>query len=308
MRCQTYLLHLISLAVLLHTVAGQKIVLTNDDGWAVALIRAQRNALVSSGFDIVLSCPADNRSGTGSSSAPPQVLTQPCEFNTCPTGSPAEGFNASDTRLNYVNSFPVDAVRYGIQTLAPQFFDSPPEFVVSGPNVGNNLGTVTQNSGTVGAACEAAKEGIPSVAFSAATASQVSYTTLDSDPNSSSTRAALIYAALTANFTRTLVAPAARPILPAGITLNVNYAGTSSSCAAASDFRWVFTRLLVNATATDVGTCGSTHLPDEGTVVGSGCFASVTVMNATTKSDVSADVQGKVFQRLAPSGLLTCFD
>lgn len=52
MRCQTYLLHPISLVILFHTVVGQKIILTNDDGWAVALIRAQRNALVSSGFDV----------------------------------------------------------------------------------------------------------------------------------------------------------------------------------------------------------------------------------------------------------------
>lgn len=31
----------------------------------------------------------------------------------------------------------VDAVRFGIQTLAPQFFGSAPDFVVSGPNVGS---------------------------------------------------------------------------------------------------------------------------------------------------------------------------
>ena len=60
----------------------------------------------------------------------------------------------------------VDSVRFGIQTLAPKFFGSPPDFVVSGPNIGSewlsygchsrvltadpdNLGTVTRNSGTV---------------------------------------------------------------------------------------------------------------------------------------------------------------
>ena len=63
----------------------------------------------------------------------------------------------------------VDAVRFGLQTLAPQFFDCDTDFVVSGPNVGSqsasfrrpsmyahaltclsdNLGTVTLNSGTV---------------------------------------------------------------------------------------------------------------------------------------------------------------
>ncbi|KAI0370897.1 sure-like protein [Pilatotrama ljubarskyi] len=294
---------------------AQKLILTNDDGWAVAQIRAQRDSLVDAGFNVVLSCPADNRSGTGSSSAPPVPLQQPCEFNTCPTGSPAEGFNASDPPLNYVNSFPVDAVRFGIQTLAPQFFGSAPDFVVSGPNVGNNLGTVTQNSGTVGAACEAAKEGIPSVAFSASSVSQVSYTTLTSTPTSPATLSAFIYATLTTTLTEALLSPAARPILPPGITLNVNYGSTtfsssgapSGDCTSASDFRWVFTRILPSSSATDVETCGSTKLPDEGTVVRAGCFASVSVMNASTKADVDAAMQAAVLTRLEPSGLLTCF-
>ena len=124
-----------------------------------------------------------------------------------------------------------------------------------------------------------------------------------------------MYAALTANFTRTLLCPSARPILPAGVTLNVNYGATTFSssgqpngdCASPSNFQWVFTRLLKNSSAVDVATCGSTTLPDETTVVDAGCFASITVMNASTKADVSADVQAMVLERLAPSGLLTCF-
>ncbi|KAI0772491.1 sure-like protein [Trametes elegans] len=295
---------------------SQNIVLTNDDGWAVAQIRAQRDTLVGAGFDVVLSAPAENKSGTGSSSAPPQPLQQPCEFDTCATGSPAEGFNVSDTRLNYVNSFPVDAVRFGIQTLAPQFFGSAPDFVVSGPNVGTNLGTVTLNSGTVGAACEAPKEGIPSVAFSASSLSQVSFTTLTSEPASPDTLSALVYADLTTTLTSALLSAAASSsaaVLPAGVTLNVNYGSTTfasggTSCASAHDFAWVFTRIVPDAGATDVETCGSTHLPDEGTVVRAGCFASVSVMNASTKADVDATTQAAVLARLQGSGLLSCFD
>ncbi|KAL1938969.1 hypothetical protein VTO73DRAFT_11122 [Trametes versicolor] len=319
LRCPSQLTSL--LVLVLSTAAAtsaSKVVLTNDDGWAVAQIRAQRDALVEAGHDVILSAPAENKSGTGSSTATPVTLQQPCEFNTCPTGSPAEGFNATDTRLNYVNSFPVDAVRFGIQTLAPQFFGSTPDFVVSGPNVGTNLGTVTQNSGTVGAACEAAKEGIPSVAFSASSLSQVSYTTLTSAPTSPGTRSALIYAALTTKLTSILLtSPVGGPVLPAGITLNVNFGSTtfsssgapSGDCAAADDFQWVFTRILPPSSGTkDAQTCGSTVLPDERTVVDAGCFASVSVMNASTKADVDAATQGVVLQKLTPSGLLSCFD
>ena len=95
----------------------------------------------------------------------------------------------------------------------------------------------------------------------------------------------------------------------------MNYGATTFSssgqpngdCASPSNFQWVFTRLLKNSIAVDVATCGSTTLPDDTTVVDAGCFASITVMNASTKADVSADVQAMVLERLAPSGLLTCF-
>jgi 5'-nucleotidase len=106
----------ICLAALIIVVSAQttKIVLTNDDGWAVAQIRAQNDALKAAGYDVrfafeqeitfadsifnqvILSAPAENESGTGSMSATPQPLTEPCQFESCPTGSPAEGFNATD--------------------------------------------------------------------------------------------------------------------------------------------------------------------------------------------------------------------
>jgi 5'-nucleotidase len=58
-----------------------------------------------------------------------------------------------------VNSYPVTAIRYGLQTLAPRFFDGKPDIAVTGPNVGSNLGLAVLVSGTVGAATEAVKEG-----------------------------------------------------------------------------------------------------------------------------------------------------
>ncbi|EKM52611.1 uncharacterized protein PHACADRAFT_149424 [Phanerochaete carnosa HHB-10118-sp] len=282
----------------------QNILLTNDDGWATAQIRAQNDALEAAGFNVILSAPTENESGTSSDTAPPTPLTEPCEFDTCPTGSPAEGFNTSDPRLNWVNSFPVDAVRFGIQTLSPQFFGGPPEFVVSGPNVGNNLGEVILGSGTVGAACEAAKEGIPSTAFSGASTSQVSFTTLETSPDSTATLAALAYSQLTVTFVEALLASPAQPIVPVNTTININFPSTSG-CSSVSDFNFVFTRLVVNSSATDVTTCGTDHLPDETTVVqGSGCHVSVTVIDANAKTDVDATTQAAVLDRI--SGLLTC--
>ena len=112
-----------SLILLWATAAVQctNILLSNDDGWAVAQIRAQNDALKAAGFSVrmmpqvpftaeltqfavgqvVLSAPAENKSGTGSSTTTPTPLTQECEFDTCPVGSPAEGFNASDRQCSF---------------------------------------------------------------------------------------------------------------------------------------------------------------------------------------------------------------
>ncbi|KAG7087617.1 hypothetical protein E1B28_013566 [Marasmius oreades] len=284
---------------------GTNIVVTNDDGWAVAMIRAQNDALRAAGYRTILSAPADNRSGTGSSSAPPTPLEQPCQFDTCPAGSPPEGSDADDPTINYVHAFPVDSVRFGIQTLAPKYFGRAPDFVVSGPNVGNNLQSLG-GSGTVGAATEASREGIPSVAFSASSSSiqSVSFTTLTSDPNSSGSRAARLYARLTVKFTDALLAGRG-PILPRNISVNVNFPAVTTSCADLSDFQFVLTRVAPDPGATDVNTCGTTHLPGEASVIArSDCFISVSVMDSRTKEDVSAATQATVLGRI--SGLLTC--
>ncbi|KAH9922174.1 survival protein sure-like phosphatase/nucleotidase [Fomitopsis serialis] len=291
---------LVFVALSFSTVAlATNIVLTNDDGWAVAQIRAQYADLVSAGYDVILSCPAENESGTGSDSETPEMLTEPCEYDTCPTGSPAEGYNSTDNHLNYVNAYPVDAVRYGIQTLAPELFDgAEPDFIVSGPNIGWNTGKTVLKSGTVGAACEAAKEGYPATAFSGRTGSQKSYTNLTSDPSSSTTKSAFIYAALTVQYTNALLASGSSPLLPSGVIVNVNYPSTKE-CSDADDYQWVFARNLANSSATDFETCGSTTLPTEKSVVkASGCYASVSVLNATTKTDVDAYMQGQVYNSL----------
>ncbi|KAH9837794.1 sure-like protein [Rhodofomes roseus] len=281
-------------------VLASNIVLTNDDGWAVAQIRAQYADLASAGHDVILSSPAENQSGTGSDTETPQSLTEPCEYNTCPTGSSAEGYNSSDNHLNYVNAYPVDAVRYGIQTLSPELFDgAEPDFIVSGPNIGTNTGKATQHSGTVGAACEAANEGYPATAFSGKTGKQKSYTKLYSDPSSSTSESAWIYSALTVQYTNTILTSSSNPLLPSGIIVNVNYPSTKD-CSDPSDFEWVFARNLANSSATDYETCGSTTLPTEKSVVKtSGCYASVAVLNATTKTDVDANIQGEVYNTLS---------
>ncbi|CAF9912606.1 MAG: hypothetical protein HETSPECPRED_000985 [Heterodermia speciosa] len=287
-------------SVLPLAVCCTKVVLSNDDGWAEKNVRTFYDDLVAAGDSVVLSAPADNESGTGSSDAPATTLDQPCEFNSCPAGSPPEGHDASNPRLNYVNSYPVTSMRYGIQTLSPTFFGGPPDIAVAGPNVGANLGSTVKISGTVGAATEAAKEGIPAIAFSGTTGSQISYTAAQQPYIT-------VYGDLSTNVTQTLAATA-KPYLPSNIWLNVNYPSVSSStCSSPTKFKFVLSRInsAGSGTAADVNTCGSTRLPTETTVVNtSGCYASISVGVATTKGDATAAQQAVVLGKLKK--LLSC--
>ncbi|KAI0077635.1 survival protein sure-like phosphatase/nucleotidase [Panus rudis PR-1116 ss-1] len=280
------------------TVIGQTVVISNDDGWAEAQIRAQFNALDAAGFEVVLSSPAENQSGRGSLSTTPEVVVGGCEFNSCPPGSPAVGLNASDPRLNYVNAFPVDAARFGIETLAPQFFGSPPDILVSGPNVGRNTGLEVFFSGTVGAAIEGTKHGVPAIAFSGQGTSHVSYTTL-SDSTSTNTISSLAFASLTVKFVQTLFASGSSPLLPSDVTLNVNYPTLSASCSAAN-VQFVLSRALPSLLPVDIDICDNRgRLPTEDTVLGAGCFASVSVLSTTLKLDANASKQSQVLTTLS---------
>ncbi|KAL8791223.1 MAG: hypothetical protein Q9213_000180 [Squamulea squamosa] len=294
-------LPLLALSVLPLLAQSTNIVLSNDDGWAELNIRVFYDFLTRARNSVVLSAPAENKSGTGSSDAPASPLTKPCEFNSCPTGSPAQGFNASNPRLNYVNSYPVTAMRYGIQTLFPKIFCRTPELAVAGFNVGANLGTTTLISGTVGAATEAAKRGIPAIAFSGTSGSQIAWTTTPI-PSYVST-----YAELSINVTQTLIA-SGKPFLPSNIWLNVNYpSSSSSSCASPRNFKFVLSRINTasSGAAVDVTTCRKTRLPTESKVVGTtGCYASISVGRADTKGDASKAEQAVVLGKLRK--ILSC--
>ncbi|KAG9075287.1 hypothetical protein FS749_013046 [Ceratobasidium sp. UAMH 11750] len=180
------------------------ILIGNDDGWAEANVRAfyltlkageynvhppldvKRFNLPSYDFQVVLSAPVRDQSGTGSSNAPAYNLTSPGQYDTVPIGAPAQGADKTDRKLvllpgdernangvhasamvNYVNSYPVTAIEYGIKELSPMFFHGKPDLIVSGPNVGYNLDSSVKISGTVGVATDAVYHGFPAIAFSA---------------------------------------------------------------------------------------------------------------------------------------------
>ncbi|MGI9823768.1 5'/3'-nucleotidase SurE [Agromyces sp. Marseille-Q5079] len=168
-----------------------RILLTNDDGWNAPGITAVYDALVAAGHDVTMFAPATNQSGVGARATFGGSLqvTQPEAGKYALAGSPA------------------DSVELG---LATAFADGAPDLVISGTNVGQNIGAATVHSGTIGAAVTALNEGIPAIAVS----TEVGAT---GGPF-----------AETAAFVVRLVAQLDRltgagPILPNGIGLNVNY-------------------------------------------------------------------------------------
>lgn len=290
-----------TLPLLLAASQAARILQSNDDGWAEKNIRVFNDALVAADNDVVLSAPADNQSGTSSLDRPPESREEPCQFDSCPANSPAVGTDPNNPRLQYVNSFPVTSIKSGISDLAPRFFDGQaPELAVTGPNVGSNLDVTVQISGTVGAAVEAVKQGIPAIAFSGSSGSPIFY-------EADTPLYAQIYADLATNLT-THILESGTPYLPDGVWLNVNFPSVSDlECNDVSQFQFVLSRINVPVpllSDDDVETCGDDRLPLERQVVDSGCFVSVSPGDADDKTTVEAERQAIVQEKL--SGLLTC--
>ncbi|KAI0121514.1 sure-like protein [Hypoxylon sp. NC0597] len=280
---------------------GARILQSNDDGWAELYIRSLNTALNDAGHDVVLSAPAENKSGSGSTDQEPSPRTSPCEYNSCPANSGPIGTNATNMRLNWVNSFPVTSVRYGIDTIAPPFWNGQaPELVVSGPNVGSNLFLAVPFSGTVGVAVYASHEaGIPALAFSGASDGNLAF-----DTNPVPARST-VYAQLATQLTNAVLDSGA-PYLPPDVFLNVNFPKVEGDCTDPSKFKWVLSRINPGVFSDrDVETCGTDRLPTETSVIDAGgCQISVSVGDSTDKTTAPAEKQAVVLQKLG--SLLTC--
>ncbi|KAF3048534.1 hypothetical protein E8E11_007984 [Didymella keratinophila] len=293
-------------AAALPLVQGIRIVQSNDDGWAEINIRTFFNTLNAAGHQVVLSGPAENQSGTGSSDATPKTVdSDGCEFSSCPGGSPATGANATDPRLNYVNSYPVTAIKTGISTTAPKLWNgAAPELALTGPNVGSNVAVQVPFSGTVGAAVYAAKTAkIPAIAFSGSSGDPTAW-------NQPTPLYSQIYADLALNVTSTII-KSGKPYLPDNTWLNVNFPAVSSTkCNNVNQFKFIFTRInsgLIGSAA-DITVCGTTaRLPWEADVAvirGGDCYVSISPGDANDKTTAAAAQQQIIYNKLKP--ILSC--
>jgi 5'-nucleotidase len=168
-----------------------RILLSDDDGIAAAGLLAVYAELVKLG-DVTVAAPAENQSGVGHgiTYAEP-LMTREIE--------PLVKTEAPAGKWYRIAARPASCVRLALSSLLTE----KPDLVVSGINRGENTGYVIYMSGTLGAAREAAFDGIPSIA-----ASQVISPGMDFRPG--------------AAFVGRLAADVLRRGVPRGTFLNVN--------------------------------------------------------------------------------------
>jgi 5'-nucleotidase len=125
-----------------------RILLTNDDGISSAGLWAAYNTLAPLA-DVTIVAPAAQQSAVGRSIS----IFEPIR---------ADEISMNNIRAISVSGKPTDAVIIGLYALHID-----PTLVVSGINIGENLSYESiMTSGTVGAALEAANQGVKSIAFS----------------------------------------------------------------------------------------------------------------------------------------------
>ncbi len=122
-----------------------RILLSNDDGYFAPGLAILAEALATCG-DITVVAPERDRSGASNS----LTLDRPLYVRRAPNG------------FLFVNGTPTDCVHIAVTGLLEHM----PDMVVSGINLGANMGDDTIYSGTVAAAMEGYLLGIPSIALS----------------------------------------------------------------------------------------------------------------------------------------------
>ena len=126
-----------------------KILLTNDDGPLGAGLCGLRRELLALG-EVTVVCPAEERSGVG------HAITYLVPVRTGTTRL------ADGSVAHVLSGMPADCIKFALLVL----MKSPPDLIVSGPNLGANAGVDVFYSGTVAAALEGGLYGVPSVAVS----------------------------------------------------------------------------------------------------------------------------------------------
>ncbi len=189
--------------VLAETLEPMRILVVSDDGCQSEGSQLLYEALHNKGYDVWLSAPLTNMSGTGTA----VTFKLGKELKYKQIGEKQYCFDGT----------PVDSVLFGLTALMA---DKKPDLVISGVNDGPNVGVHQFNSGTVAAAARAVRHGIPALAVSMG---------MRIDEIKTGFPTSLKYIPDGVEHTLTLVDKldsnrvAGSPVLPTGTGLSINY-------------------------------------------------------------------------------------
>lgn len=166
-----------------------RFLVSNDDGIYAPGIKALRLALEEIG-KVTVVAPDRERSATGHGI----TVTRPLRTTEIQ-------YKNSATKGYAVDGTPADCVKLGLESILK---DQPPDLVISGINLGPNLGTDVLYSGTVSAAYEGVINGVPAIALSLNTWKDPDFT-------------------FAAQFVKEYVPEVLKHRLPPGVLLNINF-------------------------------------------------------------------------------------
>ncbi|KAK0483315.1 sure-like protein [Armillaria novae-zelandiae] len=274
------------------------ILLTNDDSWASANIRATYSALKADGHNVLMVAPAVQQSGRGGTFVLPTTnITAPGgEFGSIPVGAPFFGHDENDQNLWYFNGTPAASAVFGIDIIAPVHFGSKPiDLVVSGPNEGGNNGPFLYTlSGTIGASYASVERGIPAIAISAGNGTHRSFTNNTGAKDDPANIAAQLVANFVAALARGIDTTKTR-LLPLGVGIGINMPvfGPGNPCVAPP---FISTRMTGGAVIDKISIDPTTGFPVSTDLVADGLNANLngntrlpgeTIISAECKTAVS---------------------
>jgi 5'-nucleotidase len=138
-----------------------EVLVTNDDGYSAPGIDALVEGLYGLPNVVVnVVAPFGNQSGAGEAQTRPGYVLSGTPSTTV-SGKPATAITSNDPQRSGGSGTPADSVVYALNTMKLS-----PELVMSGINLGQNMGPATSASGTVGAARTARRAGVPALATS----------------------------------------------------------------------------------------------------------------------------------------------
>ena len=141
-----------------------RILITNDDGYQAKGIKVLAEIMKKYG-EVTVIAPKTHQSGMSMavSLGFKQISHRNFGYNDPNPFKASRVVEGQPVEWHYVDATPASCVKFGLNTM---FLDNYPDVVVSGINHGSNASTASCYSGTLGAAEEAALNGIPAIGVS----------------------------------------------------------------------------------------------------------------------------------------------